>query len=81
VHSIRSIRDRTSSPLRCDGTSRRVVLITKASLLNFANAPLYRALSRAGEGGLSYDELTYHAERALDLPASAYADEPILTLN
>lgn len=39
---------------------------------------LYRALSRAGEGGLRYDELTHHVERALDLPAEVYANDPEL---
>ncbi len=39
---------------------------------------LYRALSRAGDGGLRYDELTHHVERALDLPAEAYANDPEL---
>ena len=39
---------------------------------------LYRALSRAGDGGLRYDELTHHVERALDLPAEVYANDPEL---
>ena len=39
---------------------------------------LYRALNRAGDGGLRYDELTHHVERALDLPAEVYANDPEL---
>ena len=39
---------------------------------------LYRAMVRLGEGGLRYDELVHHVERALNLPASLYANDPEL---
>lgn len=39
---------------------------------------LYRAMVRLGEQGIRYDELVQHVERALDLPAHLYANDPEL---
>lgn len=39
---------------------------------------LYRAMVRLGDQGIRYDELVHHVERALDLPAYLYANDPEL---
>src|SRR5690606_21524672 len=39
---------------------------------------LYRAMVRLGNEGVRYDELVHHVERALDLPAYLYANDPEL---
>lgn len=39
---------------------------------------LYRAMSLAGPGGLRYDDLVHHVERAMALPADLYANDPQL---
>ncbi|QDU56729.1 DEAD/DEAH box helicase [Aeoliella mucimassa] len=39
---------------------------------------LYRAMTRIGEEGLRYDDLVHHVERALDLPAHLFANDPEL---
>ncbi len=39
---------------------------------------LYRAMNFAGNGGLRYDDLVHHVERAMALPADLYANDPEL---
>jgi ATP-dependent helicase YprA (DUF1998 family)/very-short-patch-repair endonuclease len=39
---------------------------------------LYRAMTRFGDEGLRYDEIVHHVERALNLPAHLYANDPEL---
>lgn len=39
---------------------------------------LYRAMARLGSDGVRYDELVHHVEKALDLPASLFANDPEL---
>jgi ATP-dependent helicase YprA (DUF1998 family) len=46
--------------------------------VSLVRSGLYRAMVRLGEAGIRYDELVHHVERALDLPAHLYANDPEL---
>ena len=44
--------------------------------VGLVRSALYRALQRAGEPGVRYDELAQHVERAMNLPLEFYANAP-----
>ena len=46
--------------------------------VGLVRSALYRALARAPNEGVRYDELVHHVERAMDLPLDVYANNPEL---